>query len=732
MFRVGSIDSIEGLPPRRIPVSQSGLRSLIGAPITETFAKMSPTATAFHARKKVPDAMLSLRQFDNTFFDEKPSQAGDVLPSAIIPALVVQNISTPSLTTTSAPYGFGRASYIRRRSDSLDSPGITGNSDRRGNAFPERPTFAQPRQGKRVTLAYDGLQAPVLNIRFSAQLLPEVGKLISGIGRNSPSPSTDNPPAENSRNQRAVVSRPRSSPPVTVGSRPALGSRAKEAEIGVAITTVGTSVVDASTASKASEQLLAGRAANGGSRGRSHSTSYKPAQIATYNPFADNSNVDQPSSGSPETSLKKTQATGGDSSLSDDSLNAIRQLSTQFPPLPPRSRPSPTGEILNKNLLRKASPFDSSDSVVIETVPSARQRSYSSPSLQSPRRGRVAGRAEMSSPRKNKNDTSPRISLDQDVAIRTKRRINTHLKKASLTPVGGLGEAQWAGSQVRRGPYVNQSASSSPNGTTAISTATSLFSTRGRGTHSVYIKSTGGGRVDMAEDMLTSPITAFSTDSIYSTDNRLSTLQADRPVGRLAQRVLGIEQFLGEEREKYEASQDGHSEPIMASTSTQPSSMATIPFNAPRSQPPTTFPASRVRPRSNIDATPSAPRPPKRSMTVDDPDAREAFAAAWRTVVPNVATPSVADLKTVSSVRVKKTPAPSRHRAMFSGESMQSMRVDEVPGPSSPRPATRRRLSQRSAVGNNAGRLTESTENDGESVKKARSLKMSSVDSKVY
>ncbi|KAG9021431.1 hypothetical protein FS842_006604, partial [Serendipita sp. 407] len=47
LFRIGSIDSIEGLPPRRIPIhTDRSIRELIGAPIVTTFSPMSPTATA--------------------------------------------------------------------------------------------------------------------------------------------------------------------------------------------------------------------------------------------------------------------------------------------------------------------------------------------------------------------------------------------------------------------------------------------------------------------------------------------------------------------------------------------------------------------------------------------------------------------------------------------------------------------------------------------------------------
>jgi hypothetical protein len=230
--------------------------------------------------------------------------------------------------------------------------------------------------------------------------------------------------------------------------------------------------------------------------------------------------------------------------------------------------------------------------------------------------------------------------------------------------------------------------------------------------------------------MLASPITVF-TDSLCSADEVLSPpFLVDRSVGRIARRALGIEQFLGEEKEKKEASQDGHGDLKQRDGSAPPSSAANVGFEDDPSRLP--FPStSRIRPRSNLDAIAIAPRPLKRSMTVDDPDARQAFAVAWRTVVPTIGSPSVGDLRTVSSVRVKRTPAPSRHRAVSSGESMQSMRVDEGQfGSLSPVSANMR--SRRAIMGSGIVHSRTPTESDRRVVRKARSMKVAFVDSEVY
>lgn len=724
MFRVGSLDSIEGLPPRRIPVNPAALRNLIGAPMSDTFAKMSPTATAFHTRKKVPDAMAGVKAFDMSFVDEKAGSSGGpskALASGAISSLRVQNVNVPARNS----YGFGRASVMAEMS-------VTTK-----NGYSERPTFPKLKQAeKRVTVAYDGRQAPVLDIRFSSQVFPDAGKLIGRLGKDSPSGSADLSTGGDarpalSRSQTApapaVIPRARSMPPAK--SRLAQDKEPKPLPVGPAIATPPAKQSPVTTAGGSTELLPMSRTANGGVRGRSRSASNKSVPTL-YNPFADPPNLIH--SNSQETSSSTSGRKRKDSSLSEDSLTAIHQLSMKFPPLPPGASQINLGDSPTRVLPRKRVPDETLNPSAKEQPP-ARRRSNSSPRLQTEIRVRVDSDDSVSPRHVVRQDLSPRTSLDQDVAIRTRRRIPAHLKHiSSAASLSGLGESQGASSSVRSGQNSNYWPSGSPNATTVTSGATSLFSTPVLTKHNVHHKSTSRGKADLADDMLTSPITVFSRDSGYSNDDMLaSPLVTERPMGRIARRVLGIEQFLGEEKEKWEASQDGHGDakqpvglsPPMPQSQSNDSSMQLAPA-----------PASRVRPRSNMDTILVKPPIPTRSMTVEDPDAREAFAAAWRTVVPKISSPSVSDLKTVNSVSVKRTPAPSRHRAVFSGASMQSMKVDEGHiGPMSPGFPSPKRSSRRGGdEGNVTRRPKDVPESDREFVRKARLMKVASVDSEVY
>ncbi|KIM21049.1 hypothetical protein M408DRAFT_112004 [Serendipita vermifera MAFF 305830] len=500
MFRVGSIDSIEGLPPRRIPVNPAALRTLIGAPMSDTFAKMSPTATAFHTRKKVPDAMAGVRAFDVSFVDEKsgrigePSKLRDVVPSGPI---TVRNLVVPSGGSPN-PYGFGRASA------NYGKPGVDA-----GKLYPERPTFPKLKQAeKRVTVAYDGLQAPVLDIRFSSQIFPDAGKLIGRLGKHSPSGSTDHSserPAL-SRSQTApapaVAPRARSMPPAKLKTASKEDSQSSQSSLPA--TTQSVSPPLSTQDSKPKELLPMSRTANNGTRGRSRSASTKSVPTL-YNPFADPPNLvhsnSQETTTSSASGRKRTN-----SSVSEDSLSAIRQLSMKFPPLPSGASPTRTGDASFKMLPRKRVPDETSGPNASER-PSVRQRSYSSPRLQS------ENKVESDPFRNLRPETSPRTSLDRDVAIRTRRRLPPHLQHLSGTSTIRPGDVEGPSSGKWSGHNSNQCASGSPNATTVNSTATSLFSTPIVGKHHQNSKSIGGGKTDNMEDILASPITDFSRDT---------------------------------------------------------------------------------------------------------------------------------------------------------------------------------------------------------------------------
>ncbi|KAG9022902.1 hypothetical protein FS842_005885 [Serendipita sp. 407] len=397
------------------------------------------------------------------------------------------------------------------------------------------------------------------------------------------------------------------------------------------------------------------------------------------------------------------------------------------------------------------------------------------------------------SPRRSAGQLSPTTSLDQDIALRTRRRIRNHL--STITPtsssvrssaVGGDDE-QWATvpqpftpssilALARQEPQKsNGSVQNRPGITTATVTATaspsSLFSSpnplpRGRETSRGY--GSVPRRRNTGETMIDSPFTVYTRESEYSVqmeeDVEFSPpLLVDRPMGRIARRALGIEQFLGEEKEKWEASQDGHDPTTTTATSSSSTTTTTTTMKAAAAMavphpyaavvapgtvsasvvgagssrglsvpedvtdiadyrasnivlsPPNT---SRRRPRSDVDtlrnpipfvfASSGRERMPrsknnvrsntsigiqeignvpitpgsttttptstlKRSVTtVDDPDARRAFAAAWKTVNPNVASPTIAGLKNVASVSVKRTPPPVTHRKVLSGHSISA------------------------------------------------------------
>ncbi|KAG8796896.1 hypothetical protein FRC18_009128, partial [Serendipita sp. 400] len=232
LFRIGSIDSIEGLPPRGIPIhTDRSIRELIGAPIVTTFSHMSPTATAFHTRKNAPDAMKAISQYDRSFFssDEKPGprpnglknlngsgsgsgsfEEKETLQSAIVPALVIQSVGAPA--TNNATYPNQVTTTPTPHTPQRYTPSPSNRNFKNGTSTPTpTPSTSTPagpgpgpgpgpgedqdyQRGKRVTLAYDGLAAPVLDIRFSSQAFAfaDANVLIKRLGgKHSPSGSTD-------------------------------------------------------------------------------------------------------------------------------------------------------------------------------------------------------------------------------------------------------------------------------------------------------------------------------------------------------------------------------------------------------------------------------------------------------------------------------------------------------------------------------------------------------------
>ncbi|KAG8832111.1 hypothetical protein FRC20_007968 [Serendipita sp. 405] len=354
LFRIGSIDSIEGLPPRRIPIhTDRSIRELIGAPIVTTFSHMSPTATAFHTRKNAPDAMKAISQYDRSFFssaDEKPGprpsglknlngsggsggsfEEKETVQSAIVPALVIQSVGAPAtnnatypnqVTPTPTPQRYTPSPSNRNFKDGTSTPG-------------------QDQRGKRVTLAYDGLAAPVLDIRFSSQAFADANVLIKRLGKHSPSGSTDG-----SGHNHHVHGHGHLAP--IMEQRTGI-SRSKTFVGNVAIT---------NTSSSSGSPFADPPPPRGRSRSLSQKSTATPSSSAAAaaapelnNPFADSYEVLSPDgvlgssqesssyfssmgrNGEPGKLTRKRTLSG--SSEEEGSLRAIHKLSKKFPPLPP-------------------------------------------------------------------------------------------------------------------------------------------------------------------------------------------------------------------------------------------------------------------------------------------------------------------------------------------------------------------------------------------------------------
>jgi len=238
----------------------------------------------------------------------------------------------------------------------------------------------------------------------------------------------------------------------------------------------------------------------------------------------------------------------------------------------------------------------------------------------------------------------------------------------------------------------------------------------------------GFGRKGMnMDDIDRSPTTVYSTESAYSVEK--GGLTTERPIGRIARRALGIEQFL--EKEKSEISHDGHNA-LLPATEDPKNGVESV------TESPTGLPTTRRRPRSGVDnrfknsakkvarktqvpqAFPDnssahiqvAPRQPI-PAGVDDPVSREAFAAAWRTVESTAATPRFDTLKKVGSVKVQTTPTPMRDYRVFSGVSVDEGQMD-TGGPQAKEGRKRRLTGDREYLG------------------KSRHMKTASVDSEIY
>ena len=178
-FRAASLDSIEGLPPRRIPLMDT-IRDRIGNPRLSTFGHLTPTARNFNEAQRVKLAMppSDLTRMDSGSnvggLERKSLTSGPIIISANGNALT----DIDSSRTTPVP-------LIAR----------------------PRPARTRPRPDSkaRVTLHYDGLCAPTLVMRFSMLEMPSPETVFANL--EDISPSNPSPPSHVESIRRGVVKR---------------------------------------------------------------------------------------------------------------------------------------------------------------------------------------------------------------------------------------------------------------------------------------------------------------------------------------------------------------------------------------------------------------------------------------------------------------------------------------------------------------------------------------------
>jgi len=163
LFRAASLDSIEGLPPRRIPLMDS-VRDRVNSPPLSTFGRQSPTARNLQDATKVKPA---LPPSNLGKIDSRPSAGGHEDKRSYTPAPIIVSADDDVLTD-----------FIP-----IARP---------------RPARVQPRPDEqaRVTLHYDGLRAPTLVLRLSALHMPSPGTVLSALKDVTPTDTEPSTPAE--------------------------------------------------------------------------------------------------------------------------------------------------------------------------------------------------------------------------------------------------------------------------------------------------------------------------------------------------------------------------------------------------------------------------------------------------------------------------------------------------------------------------------------------------------
>ena len=158
LFRAASLDSIEGLPPRRIPLMDS-VRDRVNSPPLPTFVgRQSPTARNLQETTKVKPALPH-------------SKLGKMDPRRSAGDHEDKRSSMPIIVSTDGDILTDFVPIARPR--------------------PVRVQL-QSNEQARVTLHYDGLRAPTLVLRFSALQIPSPGTVLAGLKNVTP---TDTEPA---------------------------------------------------------------------------------------------------------------------------------------------------------------------------------------------------------------------------------------------------------------------------------------------------------------------------------------------------------------------------------------------------------------------------------------------------------------------------------------------------------------------------------------------------------
>src|SRR5258706_1462308 len=161
LFRAASLDSIEGLPPRRIPLMDS-VRDRVNSPPLPTFGRQSPAPRNLQDTPKVKPTLPPSKLVKT---DPRRS-AGDYEDRrSSIPIIVSAD---GDVLTDFVPIARPRPVRVQLQSD----------------------------EQARVTLHYDGLRAPTLVLRFSALQMPSPRTMLAGLKNVTPTDTEPDTPME--------------------------------------------------------------------------------------------------------------------------------------------------------------------------------------------------------------------------------------------------------------------------------------------------------------------------------------------------------------------------------------------------------------------------------------------------------------------------------------------------------------------------------------------------------